>query len=153
MNYIKAQENIFKALIKEEHRVCRFDFDEEHTFITPDGTHGWIFPNDILWINIEKIQQFKGVEIASIIKPENKLELTCDFTVRTPYPKELLRKLRNDKKTVWVKDAFLALFQDPEFYQELDESISHVVVTERVRGKVKPVGVVLPVRINKSDEI
>ena len=82
MNYIKAQESIFRALVKGE-RVYRFDVDADRTFITPDGFRGFIFPNDILWVK----------------------------------------------------------FDDP---------ISHVVVTENVRGNIKPVGVVLPVRINEG---
>lgn len=150
MNYAKAQENIFKALIKGL-RVCKFDVDENNTFITPDGFKGWIFPNEVLMLNVEKIQQFKGLEIASIIKPENKLEITLDFRLAHVHSKDLLRKLEHGKKTVFVREAFLTMFQNPSFYQELDKPVGHVVVTEEVRGVTKPVGVVLPVRINKPD--
>jgi len=150
MNYVKAQENIFKALIRGD-RVYRFDLDEKSTFVTPDGFKGWVFPNDVLMINVEKIQEFKPLEIVSIIKPENKLDMTLEFRLASSHSKELLRKFTSDTKTVFVKEAFLAMFQNPSFYQELDKPIGHIVVTEEVRGVTKPVGVVLPVRINAPD--
>lgn len=119
MNYIKAQETIFKALIRGE-RVCRFDVDDSHVLITPDGFQGWIFPNDILAVNVEKIPQFNPLEIASVITPANKLQSTLDFRLMHERSKKLFRKLSNGKKIVWVNDKYLQIFQNPEFYQYLD---------------------------------
>ena len=147
MNYIKAQQDIFKTLVNGG-RVCRFDVDEQHTFITHDGLRGWIFPNDILMVNTEKIQTIKPLEITSIIKPENKLEITLDFKLPASFSKDLLRKFKGDAKNVYVREAFLKYFQNACYYQELDKPIAHVVVTETVRGVERPVGIVLPVRIN-----
>lgn len=152
MNYIKAQETIFKALIRGE-RVCRFDVDDSHVLITPDGFKGWIFPNDILAINVEKIMQMKPLEITSVIIPANKLKTTLDFRLVSQTSKDLLRKLDKGKKAIWVRDKFLQLFQNPEYYQNACNPISHIVVTEKVRGKETPVGVVLPVRIYDEHDI
>lgn len=146
MNYIKAQENIFKALIRGM-RVAKFDVDDSHVLITPDSFQGWIFPNDILMINLEKIPQFNPLEIASIITPANKLQCTLDFRLASSRSKYLLRKLSNGKKIVWVKDKYLQIFQNLEFYQYLDMPYKYIVVTEKVREKETPVGVVLPMRI------
>lgn len=146
MNYIKAQETIFKSLIRGM-QVARFDVDDSHVFITPDGFQGWIFPNDILMVNLEKIPQFSPIDIASLITPANKLQSIPDFRLMSSRSKDLYRKLSNGKKIVWVKDKFLQMFHNPEFYQYLDMPNKHIVVTEKVRGKETPVGIVLPMRI------
>lgn len=150
MHYIKAQQDIFKTLVNGN-RVCRFDVDEQHTFITNDGFKGWIFPNEILMVNVEKIPTFKPLEITSIIRPENKLEITLDFKLPTASSKDLLRKLKSCTKHVFLRESFLKYFQNACYYQELDKPLGHVVVTEIVRGVDHPVGIILPVRTNYED--
>lgn len=154
MNYIKAQEHIFKALIRGE-RVCRFDVDEENTFITPDGFRGWFFPNSVLMLDTEKIAVIKPVETVSLIKPANKINMTLDFKLMSSHAKakDLLRKFDGKQKPVWVKESFLGFFNNPSFYQNAEEPLSHIVVTEKVRGAVKPVGIVLPTRINNEPDV
>lgn len=146
MNYIKAQQDVFKALINGL-RVCCFDLDNEHTCITPDGFKAWIFPNDVLMVNVEKIQRFNPLEITPIIKPENKLELTLDLRMSGLRSKELLHKLKGGGKDVFVRETFLKYFQNANYYQALDKPVSHIVVTETVKGNERPVGIVLPMRI------
>lgn len=146
MNYEKAQQEVFKALISGQ-RVCKFDIDAGHTFITPDGFRGWSFPNDVLMVNVEKITQFKGLEIDSLVKPENELKITLDFKLSSVRSKELLRKFESKTKYVYVKESFLKYFQNARYYQAFDNPIGHIVVTELVKGTECPVGVVLPVRI------
>lgn len=149
MNYIKAQQEVFKSLIRGD-RVVRFDLDENYTFITNDGFKGWFFPNDVLMVNVEKISPLKPLEVASLISPENELELTLDLKLSSKYSTELLRKLHGVGKDVFVREKFLQYFQNAKYYQHLDKPLGHIVVTETVRGNERPVGIILPVRINNE---
>lgn len=149
MNYTKAPQEVFKALMRGD-RVCRFDLDENYTFITHDGFKGWFFPNDVLMVNVEKITPFKALEVISLIVPENELELTLDLKLSSKYSKELLRKLHGAGKDVFVRESFLQYFQNAKYYQAIDKPIGHIVVTEIVRGIERPVGIILPIRMNNE---
>lgn len=146
MNYNKAQERVFKALVKGD-RVCRFDVDDKRTFITPDVCHGWVFPNAAIVLDVEKIPAFTPLKLNELIQPENELKQTLDFRLVNERSKALLRKFESGDKCVWVYNSYLDLFQNPKFWQQKDKPLGHIVVTENVRKKDEPVGVVCPVRI------
>ena len=147
MDIIKAQKDVFAALVSGQ-CVHRFAVDDTHTFVTPDGYHGWVFPNALIAFNLEKIPEFKPLQIKGLIKKENALRLTYEFRYASFRDKRLLRKLSNTYD-VYVQEKFLRYFQNPSFYQEKGKKEGQIIVTETFKRDAgpEPVGIVLPVRI------
>lgn len=147
MNYIKAQKEIFNRLSGGE-RVCYFPVGNEKIFVTPDGFKGWIFPIDVVAFNCNKLQEMKVIEIDNAIKPENKLEMTNDLKrARIGKNDMFCVRLKAPGKNVFVNMKYLEAFQNPAFYQEREEKLKRIVVTERNhKNEETPVAIVLPVR-------
>jgi hypothetical protein len=145
MNITKAQKIIFNALLSGNH-VRRFEFDKDNVFITPDGYRGFVLPYSTLQVNIEKIQVFKNMDLASIVKDENLLQLTREILIQE-HPKAYLRKLKNEERNVFLDQKYLECFQNPKFYQE--DKNRMVVLTEDISAIRKNVivGCILPVRV------
>lgn len=152
MNYNKAQERVFKALVNGN-RVIRFDIDEQNTCISPDGFQGWVFQNRAIVLDVEKIPVANHLNLKGLVLPENELKQTLDFKLVNERSKTMLRKFEGQDKTVWVNSSYLDLFQNPKFWQEKDKPLGHIVVTEKIRKEDVPVGVVLPVRILGGTEV
>lgn len=152
MNYDKAQKEVFNALLHGD-RVCGYKFDDDHFFVTTDGYRGYIFPNNLIQFNTEKINTI--IPLADITEPlpENELKLTLDFKAEDYTKGKMYRRLKADGRDVYVNDKFLACFQNARFFQKKEKPLSLITVTERFnpRGKDIPVGVILPIRITKPD--
>ena len=146
MNYIKAQKEVFSALVSGRSSVGGFDIDENYMLVTPDGFKAFIFPSAIIAFCTEKIKPITPFPIAELIKPENELELTADLRILDEHGKRIARRLRGMGKNVYINTKFLDCFQNPKFYQD-KSNISIVVVTE----SGNPVGIILPIRATFDD--
>lgn len=148
MNITKAQKTIFNALLSGDH-VRRFDFDKDNVFITPGGTHGFVLPYSTLQVNIDRIQEFKPLDLLSVVKEENRFRLTRELLLNE-HPKAYLRKLTNGERNVFLNQKYMECFQNPRFYQEKPNYI--VVVTEDISAARKNVivGAILPVRVDEN---
>ena len=148
MNYDKAQKEVFNALLRGD-RVCGYKFDDDHFFVTADGYKGYIFPNNLIQFNTEKVNIINPFANMSEPIPENELKLTLEFRAEDHTKGKMYRRLKADGKNVYVNDKFLQCFQNARFYQKQDEPHGLITVTERLnpRGKDLPVGVVLPIKI------
>lgn len=153
MNYDKAQKEVFNALL-HGYRVCGYKFDDDHFFVTTDGYMGYIFPNNLIQFNTERITNIQPIAVITEPTPETELKLTLDFKAEGFTKGKMYRRLKADGKNVYVNDKFLSCFQNARFYQKQDEPHGLITVTERLnpRGKDLPVGVILPIRINKWED-
>lgn len=148
MNITKAQKTIFNALLSGD-RVRRFEVDKDNVFITPNGCYGFVIPYSVLQVNIEKIGEFKAIDLASIVKEENRFQLTREILLQE-HPKAYLRKLKNGERNVFLDQKYMECFQNPKFYQKEKDAI--VVVTEDISAtRINAVvGCILPVRVNED---
>ena len=115
---------------------------------------GYIFPNNLIQFNTERITNIQPIAVITEPTPETELKLTLDFKAEGFTKGKMYRRLKADGKNVYVNDKFLSCFQNARFYQKQDEPHGLITVTERLnpRGKDLPVGVILPVRINKWED-
>lgn len=150
MNTIKAQKEIFNAMLKHN-RVAKFEVDERSVFITPDGFHGFVFPLSNIQVNLEKLKYMNKIDLHAMVQEDNlcKLSMECVLDERHGR-KEYLRKLKNDKFNVYIKEKFLSCFQNPKFYAT--SSSSSVVVVEDISKSLHEiVGLICPVRIFEEE--
>ena len=151
MNTIKAQKEIFNAMLKHN-RVAKFEVDERSVFITPDGYHGFVIPLADIQVNLEKLKNMHKIDLQAIVHEKNlcKLSMECVRDERCGR-NEYYRKLKNDKFNVYISEKFLSCFQNPKFYAT--SSSSSVVVTEDITGKMlnQIVGLICPVRISEEE--
>lgn len=148
MNYIKAQNKVFKKLVSGD-RVCYFKVGEDKIFVTTDGFHGFVFPLSVVSFNVEKLQEFKKIPLDEVVSPENELFLTDDLRmIPAGANRGLYRRLKAVGKNVFANNKFFDCFQNPKFYQPKDQPLQAIVVTEKnyKDGKQVPVGLVLPIR-------
>ena len=148
MNFAKAQKLVLNSLLAGA-RMGRFNIDENHILVTPDGFRVFIFPVSTICFNLEKIKEIDAFPVAEIVKDENELKLTPDCRLDEPR-KRTYRRLKGNGKNVFVNISFLDCFQNPRFFQA-ESSISTVVVTEGAKGANIPVGIILPIRSTWDD--
>lgn len=153
MNFVKAERECFNALVKGQ-RVCFFNVDDKHVFVTADGNMGYIFPVSSISFNVGKCQEIKPVKFAELVKPENELFLTYDYHGAGFGDKRMYRRLKAAGKNVFVNNAFLANFQNPRFFQDKGSTISMITVTETGAAPHQdiPVGIVLPIRCDWGND-
>lgn len=154
MNCKKAQKEIFNKLVNGE-RVCFFRLGEEKIFVTPDGFKGFIFALSDITFNVDKLQEFKALQIDEVVVPENEIVQTNDFRL---YPsflgrKKMCRKFNASGKTVYVDESYLDFYQNPKFFQDKANRNKHIVIVEKdCMNRLIPVGVALPVRTSEADD-
>ena len=151
MNYTKAQNIVFKAICNGN-RLAKFQFDEDHMFVTPDAYVGFVFPIRSINFNLEKIQTCKEISFEKVICPENELLMTDDLK-RSKFPEKLYVRLKGDCKNVFVDKKLLECFQNPRFFQEKNEPKSPIMITESISATKPnfPVGIVCPSVISGTD--
>lgn len=146
MNFVKAQKQVVDALLKGN-RCGRFNIDENHIFVTPDGYRGYVFPVSTIVFGFEKICEIKPFPIYEIIQDENELKLTPDLRIMNEYRKEMCRRLKGKGKSVFVNTKFLECYQNPKFFQD-NNPFGIVVVAEGAKDAYTPVGIILPIRFS-----
>lgn len=149
MNIIKAQREVFDA-INGGNRVCAFTAKDDRLFVTPDGFVGYVFPLHMVNFNTDKVAMLEKplFPLEEVVQEENELKITQEFRSEFPFGKRtgrMFRKLEAPGKTVYINDVFLRNFQAPRLWQEKDDCLMRIVVTEG-RDNV-PVGVILPIRM------
>lgn len=146
MNFTKAQNIVFKALCTND-RVHKFQPDDNHVCVTPDGMICFIFPVEIINFNVEKIRDMKHIPITEIVKPENRLTITDDLKL-ADFERRMCRRFKVNGRSVFIDQKFLECFQNAKFYQDRDHDLTPVIVTEDLSAARKdiPVGIVCPTR-------
>lgn len=144
MNYNKAQKEIFEALLKGK-RVCKYFIDDANVFVTADGAKGFIFPVASVMFNAEKLRDINDLKIAEVVKDGNELVLTEDMRISSD-GKTLMRRLKGNRKNVFVNIKFLGYFHNAKYWQA-DDARGIIVVTENMSANIKniPVGVIMPI--------
>lgn len=147
MNFTKAQNVVFKAICTND-RVCKFQLDDNHIFVTHDGVVGFVFPVEIISFNVEKAKDMKPLQITEIIKPENQLIMTDDLKLIN-FGKTMCRRFKGNGRSVFIDTKSLEYFHGAKFYQDRDHDLTPVVVTDDLHTKRKnmPVGVIAPTRM------
>jgi hypothetical protein len=150
MFYNKAQKEVFNAMLSEK-RTFKFPIENSKFFITVNGHVGYVFPQDILQINIEKVRDMPALNLDGIIATENKLEATKDFVLISERTKTMIRRYKKGRQSVFVNPKLLEYFQNPTLYQK-DAPLGIIVVTERNSRSDDDsiVGVVLPIKDNEG---
>ena len=146
MNSNKAQKEIFNALLSGE-RCHKYEFDESSVFITPSGYHGFVIPYSQIQINLAKIPDMKDLNIQSIVKEENRCELTKEAYILDHPRNTYCRKLKRGNEYIYFKEKCMSCFQNPKFYNA--HPYQMIVVTEdyATNREEKIVGIILPVRV------
>lgn len=145
MNTIKAQKEIFAAMIRGDH-VGKFEFNENSVFITPNGYHGFVIPYAQVQVNLEKIKSFKALEFQRIVSEEYLCKLTNEAVIQT-FPRKVLRKLERGNENIYFDEKLAVCFQNPKFYNA--DKHQMIVVTEDISAtrQNEIVGIILPTRI------
>lgn len=145
MNINKAQKEIFNAMLSGE-RCHKYEIDEKSVFITPNGFQGYVIPYSQIQINLAKIPDMKDLNLQSVVKEENRCELTKEAYI-LEHPKAYCRKLKRGNEYIYFKEKCMSCFQNPKFYNVHPHQM--IVVTEDYstnRGN-EIVGVILPIRV------
>lgn len=153
MFYNKAQREVFNAMLSENTKVGKLAMENDKVLISTNGYVGWIFPQDVLQINIEKLRDIPAITIDGFITTENKLEATKDFILADERKKIMVRRYKKGRTSVFINPKLLEYFQNPTLYQK-DAPIGIIVVTEKNSKSFDEsvVGVVMPVRNSGSWE-
>lgn len=146
MNIIKAQKEIFNAMLACNN-VRKFELNEHNVFITANGFNGYVIPYSQVQINLEKIRDFTGLDLQSVVKEENLCNLTNEAII-TNVPRKVLRKLTRGNDSIYFDEKLSVCFQNPKFYNE--DSTRMIVVTEDISAtrQNEIVGVILPTRVD-----
>lgn len=148
MNINKAQKEIFNAMLSGMH-VKKFEVDSDSVFITPEGCHGYVFPQTSLQINVSKLASVTAIDIGKIVVEENLCRLTKECVINE-FPKEILRKLKRGDQNIYFNQKYMDCFQNPKFYSE--GGYGMIVVTEDISPiRLNAiVGVIMPKRVNEE---
>lgn len=151
MFYNKAQKEIFNAMLSEKMRAGKMAIENDKFLISSNGFVGWVFPQDILQINVEKLRDIPALSLDGFITTENMLEATKDFVLANERTKLMVRRYKRGRTSVFINPKLLEYFQNPTLYQK-DAPLGVIVVTERNSKSCDEsiVGIVMPVRDNSS---
>ena len=134
-------------MLSEHSRAAKFAMDDDNTFISVNGTVGWVFPNCILKINADKLRDIAAIDLNGIVCKENELEATKDFLLADERKKLMVRRYRKGKTSIFINPKLLEHFQNPTLFQK-DSPLGIVVVTETSKNDRAPLvcGLVCPMR-------
>jgi hypothetical protein len=150
MFYQKAQKEIFNAMLNEKTTVAKIPMGDDKVIITTNGYVGWVFPLNLLKVNIEKMRGLPALDLDGFITTENKLEATKDFVLADEQRKLMVRRYRKGRTSVFINPKLLEHFEEPTLYQK-SAPLGIIVVTEKIsRSSEGVVGVVLPMRDSGS---
>ena len=105
MNIIKAQKEIFNAMLSGEH-CCKYELDEKSVFITPGGYYGYVIPYSQIQINLAKIPDMKGLDLQSVVREENLCELTKEAVI-LENPRKYARKLKRGNERIYFNEKYI----------------------------------------------
>ena len=150
MKIAQAEKEILSALLANPVRVLVLDeAPTGQPFVVVDGTHGYVIPEDALWLDLGRIE--KHCNYSSVVKFEPRAQLLIEKTNELLEIRGLLcRKFVTSHGDVYVPEAQLKYFVFPTFYQERING--PVLVTEETIELECLVGLVMPVRL-EDDEL
>lgn len=149
MNYAKAQKDVLTTLLKNPKAVINCLASDDRVIFIIDGTHAFVFPADVNWIDVDRIElscSLPNMRLP-VMDAENKLEPTENLIdsggtiarqfIKTGYTAKV--------KSIYIQEQFLKNFDAPIFYQEVDKPQGLIAITEitQLEGEVL-VGFVLP---------
>ena len=145
MNTVKAQREVFNALIKGS--PAKTAVDEHRTFVTLDGYRGFVFNNSEICFNAERIADMPQLDCFDCVKDENLLTRT-NILVENPSGGRsyILRCFTRPEGTkVYARDSWFDIFENYKVYCRAP--ISPLVIVEQIgRGEACISGVVMPTR-------
>ncbi len=145
MNYLRAQKEIFNSIVSGD-RVSGYWQDDSSYFVTGDGFHGFFFPAATVAFDTARVNGIKRLfEISELMVDEYKLTETNDFRL---LGRVMARRFKQGSRSIFINSGFLKNFQHGNYYQR--EENKPVLVTETIRDKEIPVGVVLPIRVSEG---
>lgn len=153
MKYAAAQKEILTQLTKNPQAVINCLTGDSRVALCPDSAHGYIFPEDVNWIDLERIE--KTVNLRALGLPiksaGNKLEPTEHLRDRGGILAREFKKQWYDgqAESVYIQEKYLKHFDFPTLYQAIESTKSIIAITENLpiegEGEVL-VGFVLPMK-------
>lgn len=149
MNYAKAQKDVLTSLLKNPKTVINCYPPDDRVIFIVDGTHAFVFPEDINWIDAERIEASCSLPNMRlpVMSAENKLEPTENLIDDYGVLARQFIKMGHTAgvKSIYIQEQFLKNFESPIFYQEIDKPKGVVAITEitQLEGEVL-VGFVMP---------
>jgi hypothetical protein len=139
MNKTKIYREIFSNIIKGNEQQRKFELDNDHVLISPNGYYGFVVGKGGLPFNLELIKSIGGsMELTNVVKEENLLTRTNHFVMVKPHG--LVSVFCNCDRNVYINSKYLGFFEDyAELYQEKDLSICVVVEHGEIVGAVCPI--------------
>lgn len=149
MNYAKAQKDVLTNLLRNSKSVINCLAPDDRVIFIVDGTHAFVFPEDINWIDAERIEascSHTNMHLP-VMSAENRLEptenLIDDYGVLA---RQFVKVgITAGVKSIYIQEQFLKNFESPIFYQDIDKPKGVIAVTEitQLEGEVL-VGFVVP---------
>lgn len=149
MNYAKAQKDVLTSLLKNPKAVINCLAPDDRVIFIVDGTHAFVFPEDVNWIDTERIEA--SVSLPNMRLPvmnaENKLDPTENLIDDCGVLARQFIKRGNSATvpSIYIQEQFLKNFELPIFYQDIDKPKGVIAITEltQLEGEVL-VGFVMP---------
>lgn len=151
MNEIKAQQDIFKAMLSGKD-VRKFYIDDNTVFITPEGYYGFVLPINSLQNNETRIRAMSPIDLKGVVNEGDECELADELRIDIYTRKRLFRKLKCGNKMIFINNAYLQWFQNARFYCRPDRP-SVIVVTEDISPNrlIAIVGAICPIAVKNKD--
>lgn len=153
MNIAKVQQEMLKAVLKNPQAAAHILLEDEYkgedvVMCTPDCRVGYIFPTELLRVNLHDTRVLPTYNLHSIIKPANLLTGTDDYRLGGT-ARRYKRAEDWIADDVYVDQGLLKLFDQPVLYQDPTHQYSIIAVVERPweDDGDKLVGFVLPVKV------
>lgn len=155
MNYTKAQKDVLAQLTKNPKAVINYVTPENKVILIVNGALGFVFPNDLNWIDVDRIEAICNLQSLKLplMDTKNKLEPTENLIDNGSVLAREFKKGRHDSeaKSIYIQEKYLKNFDFPTFYQDISRPKSLIAITEHseLEGEIL-VGFVMPY-IRKED--
>lgn len=142
MNYSRAQRQIIAGLLKNSHSVIYATGTENKEVFIIGSALGYIFPRDLNWIDTGKLEvtcPFSNLKLPAMtsqnrLMPTDRLRDSDGIIAR-----EFIKtKETGECESVYIQEQYLKNFDEPVFYQELNNPKGTVLITEmdNIEGEI-----------------
>lgn len=151
MKYAAAQKEILTQLTKNPKAVINGITGGSQVVLCPDSAMGYVFPEDVNWIDLERIERTVNVRALGLplMDARNKLEPTEHLRDSGGIlAREFKKQAYGGKaESIYIQEKYLKNFDFPTFYQAVESGKGIIAITEVVpiEGEVL-VGFVLPMK-------
>lgn len=157
MKYAAAQKDVLAHLVKHPADVINVITTDDHVALSIDGAVGYVFPSDLNWIDLERIEKTVSLRALSLplMSAENKLEPTEHLKDKSGMlAREFKKQYRADaftRESTYIQEKHLKHFDFPTLYQDGRSAKGIIAITETtpMEGEVL-VGFVLPVKFKEE---